>query len=257
MDSIVVALRSFWPRARKVERVGYLVGAALLLSGLIHVAILAIGGGSWEGPLSLRKAATFGLSFGLTLITVAWVTSWVRLGERSRTILLRAFTVACVFETVLVSLQAWRGVPSHFNVEAPLDAVIAQALAFGGFALVVIITTLTIASFRADPKVPLSLRIAIRIGFVMLCTSLLVGGLMIGQGMRLVFAGDPQAAYATGGSLKPIHAVTMHPILVLPVLAWLLSFTNWTEERRVRMVLLGAAVYVIVTAVVVANTLVV
>ena len=256
MDSSVVARRSFWRDGRKVERVGYVIGAALLSSGLIHVAILAIGGGSWEGPLSLRKAATFGLSFGLTLITLVWVTSWVRLGERSRTILLGAFIAACVFETALVSLQAWRGVPSHFNVETPFDASIAQALAAGGFALVVIITMLTIASFRTDPKVPLSLRIAIRIGFVILCTSLVVGGLMIGQGMRLVFAGDPQAAYATGGSLKPIHAVTMHAILVLPVLAWLLSFTNWTEERRVRVVLLGAAVYVIVTAVVVGNTLV-
>jgi hypothetical protein len=35
---------------------------------------------------------------------------------------------------LLISLQAWRGVPSHFNLETPLDAAIARVLAFGGFA---------------------------------------------------------------------------------------------------------------------------
>src|SRR5205823_6752650 len=107
-----------------------------------------------------------------------------------------------------------------------------------------------VAAFRTDPRVPISLRIAIRIGFVTLFTSLVIGALMIGKGMRLVLARDPQAAYATGGTLKPIHAVTMHAILVLPALAWLLSFANWTERRRVAVVLLGAAGYLVLVLVV-------
>lgn len=233
-----------------MERAGYPVGALLLASGVAHLGILAIGGGSWEGPLSLRKAATFGLSFGLTLITIVWVASWLRLGDRWRTTLVGAFTVACALETVLVSLQAWRGVPSHYNLETPFDALAARTLAAGGIALIAIIAALTLAAFRANPRTPLSLRIAIRIGFVMLCSSLAVGALMIAKGMLLVFAGDPQAAYATGGTLKPAHAVTMHAILVLPVLAWLLSFVNWTERRRLRVVLLGAAGYILLAGVV-------
>jgi hypothetical protein len=68
--------------------------------------------------------------------------------------------------------------------------------------------------------------------------------------MLLVFSGAPTVAYATGGSLKPTHAVTMHAILVLPMLAWLLSFADWTERRRVRVVLLGAAGYLALAAVV-------
>src|SRR6267142_2315028 len=97
---IATDLWSFWRRGQTVERAGYVVGALLLVSGLLHVLILAIGGGSWEGPLSLRKAATFGLSFGLTLITIVWVVSWLRLGHRSRTALLGSFIVACSLETV-------------------------------------------------------------------------------------------------------------------------------------------------------------
>ena len=41
------------------ERAVYLIGAVLMLSGVIHLAILLIGGGTWGGPVSLRKAATF------------------------------------------------------------------------------------------------------------------------------------------------------------------------------------------------------
>ena len=236
---------SFWRRGRRVERAGYVAGVLLLASGLIHLGILAIGGGSWEGPLSLRKAATFGLSFGLTLITIVWVTTWLRLGERSRTVLLGAFIAACALETVLVSAQAWRGVPSHFNLETPFDALVARTLAAGGFALIVIIAACVLAAFRSHTAVPLSLRIAIRIGLVTLFASLVIGALMIAKGVRLVLAGDPRAAYATGGTLKPAHAVTMHAILVVPALAWLLSFADWPERRRVRVVLLGAAGYLV------------
>jgi hypothetical protein len=49
--------------------------------------------------LSVRKAVTFGLSFGLTLITIVWVASFVRLGGRARAALVGAFTVACALET--------------------------------------------------------------------------------------------------------------------------------------------------------------
>lgn len=122
--SMADSVWSFWDRGQRVERAGYLVGALLLVSGLVHLGILIIGGGSWKGPLSLRKPATFGLSFGLTLITIVWVASFLPLGQRTRGVLLSAFTVVCALETGLVSMQAWRGVPSHFNLETTFDGLI-------------------------------------------------------------------------------------------------------------------------------------
>jgi hypothetical protein len=256
LRSIAGALWSFWWRGRKLERGGYVVGALLLVSGLIHLGILEISGGSWEGPLSFRKPTTFGLSFGLTLITIIWVASFLRLGDRTRAVLLGAFTVACAVETALVSLQAWRGVPSHYNVRSTFDALVARTLAVGGVALVAIIARLTIAAFRSNPTVPASLRVSIQIGFVALFAAQVIGALMIAKGMRLVFAGDPQAAYATGGTLKPSHAATMHAILALPAFAWLLSFAGWSERRRLRVVLLAAAGYTLLVGVIVVGNFV-
>jgi hypothetical protein len=79
-----------------------------------------------------------------------------------------------------------------------------------------------------------------------------IGGVMIARGMMLVFVGEPARAYATGGALKPTHAVTMHAILVLPALAWLLSFADWSEWRRRQVVLVASAGYVALALVIAA-----
>jgi hypothetical protein len=233
-------------RLKPVERAAFAIGALLFASGLIHAAILLISGGSWEGPLSLRKAATFGLSFGLTLINVAYVASFVSMKDRSRNLLLGSFSAACVLETALVSMQAWRGVPSHFNMETAFDAAVAQTLAIGGFALVAVIVALTIAAFRDRAAMPPALRLAIKAGLIALVGAQVVGGLMIGTGVRLVIAGDPQTAYEIGGWLKPLHGVLMHGILVLPLMAWATAAATWEEPAQLRAVRIGVVAYSVV-----------
>jgi hypothetical protein len=227
-------------------RVAYVCGLLLILSGLTHFGILIGAGASWEGPLSFRKPGAFGLSFGVTLITLTWVSQFVRLGVRTRSALIAAFTAACLVETTLVSMQAWRGVPSHFNVATPFDARIAGSLALGGLVLVLVIVILAIASFRRNDAAPISMMIAIRAGFIALLLAQLVGAAMIAKGMTLVRTGHAQAAYATGGTFKPIHAITMHGIQLLPVLAWLLSYVNLSERQRSAVVLVAAAAYLVI-----------
>jgi hypothetical protein len=240
---------------KAIERAAYWTGGLLILSGVVHLAMLVTSGGTWEGPLSLRKPATFGLSFGLTLVNVTLIASFLPLKHRSRIVLLGLFAVACVLETFLVSLQTWRGVPSHFNVETRFDAAVAQTLALGGFTLVAIIIVLTVAVFRHHRALPPPLGLAIRAGFVALIGAQVAGGVMIATGMRLVFSGDPQSAYAMGGWLKPIHGVLMHGILVLPLLAWLMARSDWDERTQIRGVHTAIAVYALVVAVVLMSAL--
>jgi hypothetical protein len=100
----------------------------------------------------------------------------------------------------------------------------------------------------------MSLRIAVRVGFVALLGAQLIGAVMIARGMTLVFAGHAKTAYATAGALKPIHAATMHGVLVLPALAWLLSFADWSEEKRTRVVWIAASLYVLTVGIAIAST---
>jgi hypothetical protein len=208
--------------------------------------VLLIGGGSWQGPLSLRKPTTFGLSFGLTLINVTLIASFISLSNRTRTLLIGVFAAACVLETLLVSMQAWRGVPSHFNMETSFDAVVATTLAVGGFALVAVVVALTVFAFRGQTSLPALLQQAIRAGLVTFIGAQVAGAVMIATGVRLVVGGNPGLAYDRGGWLKPLHAVLMHGILMLPLLAWAISRTEWNERTQARAVRAGIIVYALI-----------
>jgi hypothetical protein len=224
-----------------VRRVCYVISALLVASGLVHFGILLVTHGSWYGPVSWRKPMTFGLSFGLTLATITWLTSYMRV----RAWLLGAFAAACVLEVALITVQAWRRTPSHFNLSTPLDGVIARTLAAGGAVLVGVIAVLTVMAFRRQPETAASMRLAIRAGLVILDVAMLSGAAMIAIGMTRVFGGDQQGAYAAGAQLKPLHGATMHAVLVLPLLAAVLARLRWAERRRVRAVWAAIGLYVV------------
>jgi hypothetical protein len=119
----------------------------------------------------------------------------------------------------------------------------------------VVITWLAVIAWRSRLSASPSLAVAIRSGLLVLVAAQLVGALMIARGMLLVFSGRAQAAYDTAGSLKPAHAVAMHGILVLPLLAYGLSFVEWPESRRVQVVHVASAAYAVLTALVFAFSL--
>jgi hypothetical protein len=215
----------------------------LVAAGIFHLIVFAVDGGPWHGPVSWRKPATFGLSFGLTLATVTWVASSLRLRDGRRALLLAAFAADCLVEVGGITLQAWRHVPSHVNRETPIDSAVSTVLAAGGGLLIVILGALAVAAFRPNPHLAPSVRLAVRAGFVSLMIGLATGAAMIARGVIQVNAGHQQRAYEVVGFLKPVHAVSLHGVLVLPVLAWLLSATTLDEGRRTRLVAIAVAGY--------------
>jgi len=248
MTELGWALRRIWVDGRRVERVAYVVGLVLFLSGLVHVGILLVTGWTWIGPVSLRKAATFGLSFGLTLPSVAWATSYLRLPARG--LVLGVFIVTSVVETALISMQAWRGVPSHFNFATPFDTAVSTALALGGGVIVLVGVVCTLAAFAGAGGLAPSMALAVRTGLVVLLVAFATGAVMVARGVVEARGGQAQLAYDTAGSLKPLHAVAMHVVLVLPALAWLLAHTSWAETRRLRLVWVAVVADAVLTVVV-------
>ncbi|WP_367326127.1 hypothetical protein [Streptomyces sp. HUAS ZL42] len=225
---------------RPAERLCHATGLLLILSGLVHLVVFAVEGGPWDGPVSWRKPVTFRLSFGVTLIAVTWVTSYVRVGPRLRAVLLVVFAVDRVVEVGGITLQAWRRVPSHLNMEMPFDTAVSMTLAVGGGVLVVLLTVFAIASFRHRPSGPAGMALAVRSGFAVLLVALACGAAMIARGVVLTRTGHQAAAYHSTPPLKPLHGVSLHAVLVLPVLAWLLSRTSWSESARRRIVAMAA-----------------
>ncbi|MDX3577036.1 hypothetical protein [Streptomyces sp. FL07-04A] len=217
---------------------------ALVASGLVHLAVFAVDGGPWNGPVSWRKPVTFGLSFGVTLWAVVRVTSFLRMSSRVRTALLGAFAADCVVEVGGITLQAWRKVPSHLDMETPFDTAVSMTLAVGGGVLVALLTVFAVASFRRRPTGPAGMALAVRSGFAILLVALASGAVMIARGVVLTRTGHQEAAYHSIAPLKPLHGVSLHAVLVLPALAWLMSSrTSWSEKARWRITAAAVACY--------------
>jgi hypothetical protein len=246
--SRAVALARLVRAQAPIEQACYLVGAALIVSGVLHLGVAVIQPRPWLGPLSWRKPVSFGLSFGTTLIAVTWVSTYLRLSPRVRAMILGVFGADCVLEVAGITLQAWRHVPSHFNTESPLDAAVAFSLAAGGAVLVIVLGTLGITAIRGRTDAAPSMRLALRAGFALLFAGLAAGVAMIARGETLIRAGHRAQAYDTAGFLKGFHAATLHAVLVLPLLAWWLATTDRSEPRRTRIVAMSTAGYVVVAA---------
>jgi hypothetical protein len=251
------SLLGYWQQARPWQRLGYLVGGALILVGLGHLLAWLVVGGAWAGPVSFRKPTTFGISFGLTTITMAWVAGQLRISDRTGWLLLVPLALADTSEVVWVSLQRWRGVAAHFNDDTALDNLLFVVM--GGVAVAVaatMILVVTVLSFTAAMRASPSMALAIRAGLLILLVAQVVGGWMIQHGLALAEQGatDGLTTFGAAGVMKVPHAVSIHGIQVLPALAWLLSFTALPEPRRVGLVRVAVLGYVALVVVSVLQT---
>ena len=233
------SLRGYWAQAEGYQKFLYFVGFLLLASAVFHGVVLVVAGGSLEGDVSWRKPILFGESFGLTAIFVAWVMTFLPKWRVPGWLLSIALGVANLYEVVWVSFQQWRGVPSHFNSNTHFDQALfgLAGVAIGVTGTVILVVTI-LAFFRLQASP--SLAWAIRAGMVLLVNGQVFGALMIAHGGNSLGA---------AGAMKIPHALALHAFQVLPVLAWLLSFTSWSEGRRTWTVLLAAFGYTVVLVV--------
>ena len=161
------------------------------------------------------------------------------------------FGLANAVEVGLVTLQAWRRQPSHFNTELLLDASIFAAMGISVAVIASVIIAVAIWSLRSLDATP-SLGLAIRSGLLLLVASQVLGYAIIDNGLGILEDEGVETPVETArdlshlgeeGALKVPHAVTIHGLQVLPGLAWLTQFTRWSERRRTRIVATTAVAY--------------
>ena len=254
-------LRSYWQTAETYQRTLYWLGTGMIIFGLLHILPLVISGGELSGPVSFRKPITFGLSGGLTLISTTWLFSFMPKRRRWGLWLNGILAIMLIGEILLISLQTWRGVPSHFNFSTPLDAAIFSAMGTMISFIAVVVLIQTILSF-SSLNGPSHLIWSLRIGMISLLVSQLFGQLIIANGIPKVIdlqTGDflgvtagPESPNVFGleGLMKLPHFLTLHAIQTLPFLALLLNAGSSSKSRKKLLVSLGAVGYTGMVAIV-------
>jgi len=223
--------RRAWPLA--------VLGAVMLASGIAHLPVWAVLGGPWEGAVTWRKPILFGISGGLTAISLGWV--WSMLPMRRVDVPLAAATAWALFvEVFLIDLQRWRGVASHFNRDTPLDSFLFDAMGALIVAVTLVIADLTLRLFLQRPAVTADMLLAARAGMLLLLVSCLLGIWVGMHGETRIDQGLDPTRLGVAGVPKFPHGVVIHAVQWLPALAWAARWAGITTASRVWLVATAA-----------------
>jgi len=231
--SSVPGRRPWWTDGRALPLAA--AGLLLVVSGLAHVAVWGALGGPWEGPVTWRKPILFGLSGGLTCLSLGWAWAWLP-WRRGDGWLAAATAGALVVEVALIDLQRWRGVASHFNRATPLDSALTDVMGVLILFATAVIVDLTIRFLRQRTGRAADMLLAARAGLVFLAVSALVGVWTSVHGDLRLAAGLPPETVGAAGVAKFPHGMAMHALQWLPLLAWAAERAGLAEPRRRRLV---------------------
>jgi hypothetical protein len=219
-----------------------LVGLLLMVLGFVHIPIYLLGNHDWEGLTSWRKPILFGLSTGVTLLSLAWVLDHLARDREEYTRFDYILGVAALIEVSLITIETWLDIPAHFNLSAgwPFwgSVVIEGCL----LVLLTTITKLTLMSSsrlgRTEPKL-----VAIRRGMLLLWLGCVLGGLHVIYGYYRVSQGQNPHLVPPQGIPKFAHGMPLHGIQILPLI-WLLS-DRLGYHTKIQIVLLAKTYYLI------------
>lgn len=246
MRTVLSALSLRKPASRRLG----VAALVLLMSALCHLVVLLAVTQQWTGPVSLRKPITFGVSVGMLLWTVGWVIDRLPSRPRLETYLGLSMAASGLTEVALITVQAWRGVPSHFNYTTVEDVIVfvVMGISIAVLSVGLLITTVwTFASPPADPAVAL----AVRAGTVVVLTGLGIGQWIIELGNDFFEQFDrvPDKVLAGDGGVPTFpHAMAFHGIQVFiaaALITGLLGIQAAAAQRVLRLVVSGYSVLLV------------
>ncbi|MDP2389141.1 MAG: hypothetical protein Q8N52_02340, partial [Acidobacteriota bacterium] len=206
---------------------------ALMLLGLVIVTLLSIG--DQRLILGLNpwiKPAKFLVSITIFLWSIAWFMPETEPDEVKRALVRWTVVGAMVIEIVLIGMQAWRGVTSHFNAATAFDLAV-----FNLMGVAITVSSIAVMLFlwivrRDTPSSRAGYLWGIRMGVALfILASMLPGFMMVDNGAHSFPGPDggpglPLVNWSVEfGDLRVAHFFGMHALQALPLLGFLLDRT--------------------------------
>eukprot|EP00746_Dinoflagellata_sp_MGD_P014342 gnl/MRDRNA2_/MRDRNA2_131391_c0_seq1.p1 gnl/MRDRNA2_/MRDRNA2_131391_c0~~gnl/MRDRNA2_/MRDRNA2_131391_c0_seq1.p1 ORF type:complete len:341 (-),score=43.55 gnl/MRDRNA2_/MRDRNA2_131391_c0_seq1:121-1143(-) len=188
----------------------------------------------WEGRTGWRKPIVFGISNAMIFISL-------REALRSQTLVQRHWAAhvaawSTALEVSVITLQAWRGVPSHFNVETSLDLFLYIVKLFGVSLLAAVCFGVTAGFLLRPCNIAPAKATALRHGLALLSVAALIGFAQVIYGHVPRAPQNEETAlclYVTAGAtgspcyeiygqsvIKLAHFMPLHATESLLLLAW-------------------------------------
>jgi len=204
-----------------------LFAMCLFLYFVKPVAIAGING--WIKPMK------FALSLCIYLWTFGWLLHYIGDAKKVKVITWTIAACMCV-EMIIIFVQAWRGVGSHFNISTPLNgALFATMGTFIGINSLAVLYTL-ILFINGSTNLTGGELLAWQMGLFLFFVGGISGGMMSGHLAHTYGSGDggpglPFVNWSTqAGDMRPAHFLTLHGLQLLPLFYY--AMFRRTEKSR-------------------------
>jgi hypothetical protein len=202
---------------------------------------LITGVNAWIKPMK------FSISIIIYTWTFAWLLAYLPQKKKARTV--AWLVVICMLaENILIYMQAFRGVRSHFNITTVFDLVVFNTM--GWFILLNTFTILytIVLFFSRDVRLEPVMLWAWRAGLIFFFLGGISGGIMAARLAHTVGAADggpglPFFNWSTvAGDIRMAHFFTLHGLQLIPFMAALvLSITRENAARLLGVFIIGYA----------------
>src|SRR5215468_2689629 len=207
----------------------FVIAVAHVILLLIMMIIAPFDGREVMGINPWIKPIKFAASIAIYALTMGWILYELPLREKVKRRVSWAVAGTLVIEIALITMQAARGVTSHFNITTAFDAAIFSVMGTAITFNILVVAYVTQKFWRTDAKIPAPYLWGIRIGLTIFALASLEGFVMVSHAAHSVGAPDggpglPLVNWSTrGGDLRVAHFFGMHALQVLPLAGYLLS----------------------------------
>src|SRR5262245_41330571 len=231
----------------------FAVGVAHIILLLIMAMIAPFDGRQVMGINPWIKPIKFAISIAIYALTIGWLLYELPLGERVKRGVNWVIASTLIIEMALITMQAARGVTSHFNQATAFDAAVFGVMGTAITLNILVIAYVTLKFWRTDAKIPAPYLWGIRIGLMVFALASLEGFVMVSHSAHSVGVPDGGAGLplvnwsVKGGDLRVAHFFGMHALQVLPLVGYLLSIRRGESPKSnaTRWVQASGAVYAI------------
>jgi hypothetical protein len=160
---------------------------------------------------------------------MGWLLYELPLREKAHRRVSSSLAGTLVIEMALITMQAARGVTSHFNNTTAFDAAIFSVMGAAITFNILVAGYVALKFWKTEAKIPAPYLWGIRIGLTIFVLASLEGFVMVGHSAHSVGAPDggpglPLLNWSTRvGDLRVAHFFGMHALQVLPLAGYLLS----------------------------------
>lgn len=217
----------------------FLVGFFVILLPAYYFDSRLIDGISiWSKPIK------FSISLSIHFFTLAILSQLIDKKRRAGiTLTLLGYTavISMIFEQLYISIQAGRGVKSHFNFSSELTIEIYKLMGIGAFFLVLVTFVLGIMIMRYSSNKNHGYRLGAILGLTFgSVLTLILAGYLSSNGSHFVGenASDANGMAVVGwskqvGDLRVPHFLATHLMQIIPAIGFLSDKINWHAKTVV------------------------